>query len=63
MRPEGFEPPRGTPRDPKSRASTSSATAASRGESNIDEALAARYPYERAYQPTTRKLDGMVHSW
>jgi mannonate dehydratase len=30
---------------------------------DIDEALAARYPYERAYLPTNRKLDGTVHSW
>ena len=30
---------------------------------DIDEGLAARYPYERAYLPTTRKLDGTVHSW
>ena len=30
---------------------------------DIDEALAARYPYERAYLPTTRKVDGTVHSW
>ena len=29
----------------------------------IDEALAAEYPYERAYLPTNRKLDGTVHSW
>jgi mannonate dehydratase len=30
---------------------------------DIDEALAERYPYERAYLPTNRKLDGTVHSW
>ena len=30
---------------------------------DIDEALAATYPYERAYLPTNRKLDGTVHSW
>jgi mannonate dehydratase len=30
---------------------------------DIDEALAAKYPYERAYLPTNRKLDGTVHSW
>ncbi|HJQ23182.1 MAG TPA: D-mannonate dehydratase ManD [Blastocatellia bacterium] len=29
----------------------------------IDEALAAEHPYERAYLPTNRKLDGTVHSW
>jgi mannonate dehydratase len=30
---------------------------------DIDEALAARHPYERAYLPVSRKLDGTVHSW
>jgi mannonate dehydratase len=30
---------------------------------DIDEALAAKYPYERAYLPINRKLDGTVHSW
>jgi mannonate dehydratase len=30
---------------------------------DIDEALAARYPYQRAYLPINRKLDGTVHSW
>ncbi len=30
---------------------------------DIDEGLAAHYPYERAYLPTTRRLDGTVHSW
>jgi mannonate dehydratase len=30
---------------------------------DIDEALAARYPYERAYLPVARTLDGTVHSW
>ncbi len=30
---------------------------------DIDEAAAARYPYERAYLPVARKLDGTVHSW
>jgi mannonate dehydratase len=30
---------------------------------DIDEALAARYPYEPAYLPVNRKLDGTVHSW
>ena len=29
----------------------------------IDEALAARYPYQRAYLPISRKLDGTMHSW
>jgi mannonate dehydratase len=29
----------------------------------IDEALAAQYPYQRAYLPINRKLDGTVHSW
>jgi mannonate dehydratase len=29
----------------------------------IDETLAAKYPYERAYLPVNRKLDGTVHSW
>ena len=30
---------------------------------DIDETLAATYPYERAYLPVNRKLDGTVHSW
>jgi len=30
---------------------------------DIDESLAARYPYERAYLPVNRKLDGTMHSW
>jgi mannonate dehydratase len=30
---------------------------------DIDETLAAHYPYERAYLPVARKLDGTVHSW
>jgi L-alanine-DL-glutamate epimerase-like enolase superfamily enzyme len=30
---------------------------------DIDEALAARYPYHRAYLPVNRKLDGTMHSW
>ena len=30
---------------------------------DIDEALAASYPYERAYLPVNRKQDGTVHSW
>jgi mannonate dehydratase len=29
----------------------------------IDEELAAQYPYERAYLPVNRKLDGTMHSW
>jgi mannonate dehydratase len=29
----------------------------------IDEALAAKYPYDRAYLPVNRKLDGTLHSW
>jgi mannonate dehydratase len=29
----------------------------------IDEALAAASPYERAYLPVNRKLDGTLHSW
>jgi mannonate dehydratase len=29
----------------------------------LDEALAATFPYQRAYLPTNRKLDGTVHSW
>jgi mannonate dehydratase len=29
----------------------------------IDEALAAEFPYQRAYLPINRKLDGTVHSW
>ncbi|MBO0912659.1 MAG: D-galactonate dehydratase family protein [Acidobacteria bacterium] len=29
----------------------------------IDEELAARYPYERAYLPISRKLDGTIDSW
>lgn len=29
----------------------------------IDESAAAEYPYERAYLPVNRKLDGTVHSW
>ena len=29
----------------------------------IDEELAARYPYERAYLPVSRKLDGTADSW
>jgi mannonate dehydratase len=30
---------------------------------DIDETLAAKYPYERAYLPVNRKLDGTMHSW
>jgi mannonate dehydratase len=30
---------------------------------DIDEALAATYPYERAYLPVNRKIDGTLHSW
>jgi mannonate dehydratase len=30
---------------------------------DIDEAAAGRHPYERAYLPVARKLDGTVHSW
>jgi mannonate dehydratase len=30
---------------------------------DIDETLAARFPYEPAYLPVNRKLDGTVHSW
>ncbi len=30
---------------------------------DIDEKLAARYPYQRAYLPINRKLDGTMHSW
>src|SRR5215831_2582868 len=30
---------------------------------DLDEALAAQYPYERAYLPVNRKLDGTVHDW
>ncbi len=29
----------------------------------IDETLAARFPYQRAYLPINRKLDGTIHSW
>jgi mannonate dehydratase len=29
----------------------------------IDEALAATFPYERAYLPIARKTDGTLHSW
>ncbi|PWT84275.1 MAG: bifunctional D-altronate/D-mannonate dehydratase [Proteobacteria bacterium] len=30
---------------------------------DLDEALAAKYPYERAYLPINRKTDGTMHSW
>jgi len=30
---------------------------------DIDEALAATFPYQRAYLPVNRKLDGTMHSW
>jgi mannonate dehydratase len=30
---------------------------------DFDEALAARYPYQRAYLPVNRKLDGTVWNW
>jgi len=30
---------------------------------DIDEVLAAAYPYDPAYLPVNRKLDGTVHSW
>jgi mannonate dehydratase len=30
---------------------------------DIDEELAARHPYQRAYLPTNRLVDGTVHSW
>ena len=30
---------------------------------DIDETLAATFPYERAYLPVNRKLDGTMHSW
>jgi mannonate dehydratase len=30
---------------------------------DIDEKLAAQYPYQRAYLPVNRKLDGTIHSW
>jgi mannonate dehydratase len=30
---------------------------------DIDEGLAAQYPYRRAYLPMNRKLDGTMHSW
>ena len=30
---------------------------------DIDEALAAQFPYRRAYLPINRELDGTMHSW
>ena len=30
---------------------------------DIDEALAAKFPYDPAYLPVNRKLDGTLHSW
>jgi mannonate dehydratase len=30
---------------------------------DLDEAAAARYPYERAYLPVNRREDGTMHSW
>ena len=30
---------------------------------DIDEALAGKHPYRRAYLPINRKLDGTMHSW
>jgi len=30
---------------------------------DIDETLAAKFPYRRAYLPINRKLDGTMHSW
>ena len=30
---------------------------------DLDEALCAQHPYERAYLPVSRKLDGTLHSW
>jgi len=30
---------------------------------DLDEGLAAQYPYERAYLPINRKLDGTMHNW
>jgi mannonate dehydratase len=30
---------------------------------DVDEALAAKFPYQRAYLPINRKLDGTMHSW
>lgn len=30
---------------------------------DVNETAAAKYPYQRAYLPTTRRLDGSVHDW
>jgi mannonate dehydratase len=30
---------------------------------DVDEKLAAQFPYQRAYLPVNRKLDGTMHSW
>ncbi len=30
---------------------------------DIDEVLAAKYPYQRAYLPVNRKFDGTIHNW
>jgi mannonate dehydratase len=30
---------------------------------DIDDALASRFPYEPAYLPVSRKMDGTLHSW
>ena len=30
---------------------------------DMDEALATQYPYQRAYLPVNRRLDGTMHSW
>jgi mannonate dehydratase len=30
---------------------------------DVDEDLAAKYPYQRAYLPVNRKLDGTMHNW
>jgi mannonate dehydratase len=30
---------------------------------DINEAAASKYPYKRAYLPTTRRADGSVHDW
>lgn len=30
---------------------------------DLDETLAAKYPYQRAYLPVLRKLDGTITDW
>jgi mannonate dehydratase len=30
---------------------------------DLDETLAATYPYQAAYLPVSRKADGTLHSW